>query len=235
MIDNMPLMTRPAFLGLLQPPPVSAPARTSHSDAQAVTLVPGDGQDRARRIGVEHARIGGRPALRVDDAVFRHRRAFVQGHADFAFGDGAGRHVENDRRFTGDRNPGGDRIGRQPAIVPPNGATRMPAPEVLTKCSDSLPARAASNGQSPMRPRWPEFRSAMTETPCRLHLSIPSCIACSPIVCPKPNWPSTTAMASFSKTISMVRRRAPCRLSAIAHKSAREYAVRIVADEVRFD
>ena len=50
--------------------------------------------------------------------------------------------------------------------MPPNGATRMPAPLVLTKCSETLPARAANSGQSPMRPKCPALRSAMTATPC---------------------------------------------------------------------
>ena len=38
----------------------------------------------------------------------------------------------------------------------------MPAPDVLTKWSDTLPAWAAISGQSPIRPRWPEFRRAIT-------------------------------------------------------------------------
>ena len=44
--------------------------------------------------------------------------------------------------------------------VPPKGATRMPPPLVLTKWSEILPALAAISAQSPIRPRWPEFRSA---------------------------------------------------------------------------
>ena len=35
-------------------------------------------------------------------------------------------------------------------LMPPNGATRMPAPLVLTKCIEILPARAASSAQSPI-------------------------------------------------------------------------------------
>ncbi len=49
---------------------------------------------------------------------------------------------------------------------------------MLTKWSETLPAWAAISAQSPMRPRWPEFRSATTATPCRPALSIPSFIAC---------------------------------------------------------
>ena len=64
---------------------------------------------------------------------------------------------------------------------------------------------AAMSGQSPMRPRWPELRSATTATPCRVHLAMPSCMACSPMVWPNPNCPSTTAMTSFSKTTCIDR------------------------------
>ena len=57
--------------------------------------------------------------------------------------------------------------------LPPNGATRMPPPLVLTKWSETLPAWAAISAQSPMRPRWPEFRSATTATPWRPALAMP--------------------------------------------------------------
>src|SRR5262249_59412973 len=57
-------------------------------------------------------------------------------------------------------------------LMPPVGATRMPAPLVLTKCSEILPARTAISPQSPIRPRGPEVRKATTPMPCFAHLLI---------------------------------------------------------------
>ena len=84
--------------------------------------------------------------------------------------------VEMSRMIGGavrDRHARGDRVGRKPALGSAEGATRMPPPLVLTKCSETLPAAAAISAQSPMRPRWPEFRSATTATPWRPALSMP--------------------------------------------------------------
>ncbi len=85
--------------------------------------------------------------------------------------------------------------------VPPNGATRMPAPLVFTQWSETSPASAAMIAQSPMRPRWPLLRSATAARACRRAFLMPAAIACSPITWPNPNCPSITATVSVSKTI----------------------------------
>ena len=65
---------------------------------------------------------------------------------------------------------------------------------------------------------------------------MPSFVACSPMVWPKPYRPSTTAMASFSKTILMfwLASTLPA-LQPVDVVGHSDHAVRVVADEVRFD
>ena len=50
-------------------------------------------------------------------------------------------------------------------LTPPKGAAKMPPPLVLTKCKETLLARAAIHAQSPIRPRCPELRSATAAIP----------------------------------------------------------------------
>ena len=128
--------------------------------------------------------------------------ALVEGDLDLALGDRAGRDVEDDRRPVLDRNARGDRVGRKPALASAEGGDQDAAAARVDEVERDLAAHAAAiSAQSPIRPRWPEFRSATTATPWRPALAMPSFIASSPITWPKPNWPSTTAIASFSKTI----------------------------------
>ncbi len=69
--------------------------------------------------------------------------------------------------------------------TPPNGATSSP-PSTLTKWSETRPASAARSAQSPMRPRWPEWRSPIIATPASRALAMPKSTASGPIVWPKP-------------------------------------------------
>ena len=135
-------------------------------DAQAIALVPAEWQDRPGGRGVKRLGIVGRPALGVEDAAVRDRHALVEGNLDLALGDRAGRDVEDDGGAVRTGMPAAIGLAESRRWVPPKGATRMPPPLVLTKWSETLPAGAAISAQSPIRPRWPEFRTATTATPC---------------------------------------------------------------------
>jgi len=81
--------------------------------------------------------------------------------------------------------------------TPPKGATsRLPA--TLTKWIEISPDSIAISAQSPILPRCPDCRNATIDIPLLRALLIPSCTACSPIVCPNPRLPSTTVNTSVS-------------------------------------
>src|SRR3954454_16473971 len=60
-----------------------------------------------------------------------------------------------------------------PGKAAANGATRA-LPDTLTKCTETSPDSTACSARSPMRPRWPARRRAITATPFRVAISTPS-------------------------------------------------------------
>ena len=154
----------------LHAPPVRGPGEHLGDDAQTISLVPAQRQDRAGRRGVERLGVVGRPAVAVEDAAVGDLAPLLSATLILP---SAIVQVEMSTMIGGPSatgTPAAIGLAESRRSVPPNGATRMPPPLVLTKWSETLPALAAISAQSPIRPRWPEFRSATTATPWRAGL-----------------------------------------------------------------
>ena len=128
-------------------------------DAQAIPFVSAEGKDRAGRRGVKRLRD------RWSDCPRRRgcsrRGPFTPLLNATLILPSAIVQVEMSRMIGGPfltGTPAAIGLAESRRWLPPNGATRMPPPLVLTKWSETLPAWAAISAQSPMRPRWPEFR-----------------------------------------------------------------------------
>src|SRR4051794_24544108 len=99
--------------------PGQQPAEDLDHDREAITLVAFTAAYRKQRAApAQLARIGGRPAVAVDDPARRHRRAARDGERDLAGRCRRGGHVEVERPFQIGRHRDRDRVGAEPRLAP---------------------------------------------------------------------------------------------------------------------
>ena len=239
-------MPAPSGPGPAQPPPVNAPASSSHISASPEPLcspnarsapVPLAARAQVGRavVAVEHVRVAGAAAVRPDQGVRRQRLAAVGGHLHLALGDQRGGEVEHHRPAR-QRHPDGHRGGGEPALDRAERGDQRRAGHVHEVDGDQAGGQRPSRRSG--RPARCARRCAAPPRSCRGRrpARCPGPRPALATVWPKPRLPSSTANAPPSVTTVA---RCPARMQTGAQpvEVARHphHAVAVVPGQVGLD